>query len=169
MRIEDIRSGLLTFTSTYAYNAGRMNLIPVGGFEVILDYCHNVASYEAIKGFLTSMKGKRRIGVMGVPGDRREEDVVAMARSAATCFDHFILRDDLLRGRQPGEFPALFHKTLVECGIDPSRIETVLPEVEAVDRALQLAKKDEVVVVFCAEVEDAYHRIIEFKKAVEGT
>lgn len=169
MKTEDIRAGLMTFTPTYAYNQGRMNLIPVKDFEVILDYCHNVSSYEAMKKFLSRVKAKRRIGVMGVPGDRRDEDVRSMATSVSQCFDHYVLRDDHLRGRKPGEVPAIFAETLKAGGVPEGKIETVLDEVESVTRGLELARKDDLLVVFVNKVEPVYHRIMEFKKAVENT
>jgi cyanophycin synthetase len=169
MKTEDIRAGLMTFTPTYAYNQGRMNLIPVKDFEVILDYCHNVSSYEAMKKFLSRVKAKRHIGVMGVPGDRRDEDIRSMATSVCQCFDHYVLRDDHLRGRKPGEVPALFAETLKANGVPEGRIETVLDEVESVTRGLELARKDDLLVVFVNKVEPVYHRIMEFKKAVENT
>jgi cyanophycin synthetase len=38
-----------------------------------VDYAHNAASYEALGGFVKNWPG-RRIGVVGGPGDRRDDD-----------------------------------------------------------------------------------------------
>ena len=48
----------------------------------------------------------RRIVVLAGPGDRRDEDLVAIAQAVAGRFDHYICRrDDALRGREPEEVP----------------------------------------------------------------
>lgn len=168
MRVEDIRAGLLTFTPSFAHMPGRTNLIRVRDFEVILDYCHNVASYEAIAGFMAASNVKRRIGVIGMPGDRRDEDILHMAASAAKSFNLVFIREDLLRGRAPGEVPRMVRDELVRQGLPPASIEVVLDEHQAIHRALSIAERDDLVVVFADEVESDYQLIIEFKKAVEN-
>src|SRR5262249_57938968 len=45
----------------------------------------------------------RAIGVIGMPGDRRDEDMRAYGALAAGAFDEIIVREDRnLRGREPG-------------------------------------------------------------------
>ena len=49
----------------------------------------------------------RAIGVIGIPGDRRDDDQQEYGAIAATAFDEIIVREDSnLRGRQPGETAA---------------------------------------------------------------
>ena len=49
----------------------------------------------------------RAIGVIGIPGDRRDEDMREFGELAATAFDEIIMREDPnLRGRKPGETAA---------------------------------------------------------------
>ena len=46
----------------------------------------------------------RRLGVIAAPGDRRDEDIVELARAAAPAFDLILVREDENpRGRKPGE------------------------------------------------------------------
>ena len=46
----------------------------------------------------------RAIGVIGIPGDRRDEDQREYGALAAGAFDEIIVREDKnLRGRAPGE------------------------------------------------------------------
>src|SRR3712207_6887520 len=46
----------------------------------------------------------RAIGVIGIPGDRRDDDQREYGALAATAFDEIIVREDRnLRGRAPGE------------------------------------------------------------------
>ena len=49
----------------------------------------------------------RAIGVIGIPGDRRDEDQREYGAIAAGAFDEIIVREDKnLRGRAPGETAA---------------------------------------------------------------
>ena len=58
--------------------------------------------------------GGKRVVVLAVPGDRRNEDIEAIARRAARSFDHFICRrDDNPRGRGEEEVPRLLRDTLI--------------------------------------------------------
>jgi len=104
--------------------------------------------------FLSAMKrGGRLIGVLNAPGDRREEDFDAITREAAPHFDRVILRDDEdLRGREPGEVTRHLREGLVRHGMRPDAIEEVRNEPEAVRRALAMAERDDLVVVFADRI-----------------
>jgi cyanophycin synthetase len=81
-----------------------MNLIPVGEFHVLLDYAHNPASYEALASFVCNWSAGERIGVIGAPGDRRDQDLRKLGQIAAQMFDRVIIKeDDDTRGRRRGE------------------------------------------------------------------
>ena len=55
----------------------------------------------------TGVRSGRAIGVIGIPGDRRDEDQRQYGAIAAGAFDEIIVREDKnLRGRQPGESAA---------------------------------------------------------------
>jgi cyanophycin synthetase len=84
----------------------------MNGAKVILDYCHNVDGMRRLTEFVGLMMAPgdgapangRAIGVIGIPGDRREEDMREYGRLAAHAFDTIYVREDAnLRGRQPGE------------------------------------------------------------------
>ncbi|HVM30926.1 MAG TPA: cyanophycin synthetase [Candidatus Limnocylindrales bacterium] len=109
--LHDIRQGLRTFTTSFFQAPGRLNEIEVNGAKVILDYCHNVDGMRRLTEFVglltasddTEPEG-RAIGVIGIPGDRRDEDMREYGRLAAKAFDTIYVREDAnLRGRQPGE------------------------------------------------------------------
>ena len=79
---------------------------------MILDYCHNVDGMRRLAEFVgLMMDGRngsgrqgRAIGVIGIPGDRRDEDHLEYGRLAAHAFDEIIVREDRnRRGRKPGE------------------------------------------------------------------
>jgi cyanophycin synthetase len=110
--IHDIRQGLRTFTTSFFQAPGRLNLVEVGGIRVVIDYCHNVDGMRNLADFTRRMMSDgngakptgRAIGVIGMPGDRRNEDMREYGALAAGAFDEVIVREDRnLRGRRPGE------------------------------------------------------------------
>ncbi|POA37622.1 UDP-N-acetylmuramoylalanyl-D-glutamate--2,6-diaminopimelate ligase, partial [Pseudomonas sp. MPR-ANC1] len=73
-----IAAALSSFSSSYSESPGRLNIVDRGGVTVIVDYAHNPAAVTALSKFLDTLRkpGRRFIGVYGVPGDRRDEDLV---------------------------------------------------------------------------------------------
>ena len=108
-KLDDIRHGLRTFDTSFFQAPGRMNVFNEHPFKVILDYGHNPAAVRAMCNLVerTPVRG-RKIVVLTMPGDRRDEDIAEMAAIAAGHFDHYLLkRDDNPRGREPDEVPKL--------------------------------------------------------------
>lgn len=147
LRIEDIRTALLTFQASVGQTPGRMNLFNLGHFHAMLDYAHNPHSYEAIGGFVRNWTGER-IGVVGGPGDRRDEDFVILGDLAAKMFDRiWVKEDDDTRGRSRGDAARL----IVE-GIESAKTgvsyEVLLHETTAINKALDEAPDGSLVVIF---------------------
>ncbi|HEY9738978.1 MAG TPA: cyanophycin synthetase, partial [Coleofasciculaceae cyanobacterium] len=110
--IELIRVALTTFRASVNQTPGRMNLFNLGHYHALVDYAHNAASYEALGSFVRNWPGER-IGVVGGPGDRRDEDFIELGRLSAKIFDRIIVKeDDDLRGRPSGEAAELICKGL---------------------------------------------------------
>jgi cyanophycin synthetase len=93
VKLDDIRHGLRTFDSTFFQTPGRMNVFDKLGFKVILDYGHNPAAVDAMCTLTDGLAaagrckaGGKRVVVLAVPGDRRNEDIEASpaARRAAS-------------------------------------------------------------------------------------
>src|SRR4029078_9913852 len=90
--LHDIRQGLRTFSTSFFQAPGRLNLLDVGGVRVVIDYCHNVDGMRQLADFVNRMmvesptrpgrvgaaatgtRSGRAIGVIGIPGDRRDDD-----------------------------------------------------------------------------------------------
>ncbi len=122
--VEFIRQGLRTFETDFAQAPGRLNFYDEHPFRVLLDYAHNAHGMEAVARTVRELDVPgRRIGVIAAPGDRRDEDVLALAAAASTAFDLFFLReDDNLRGRRPGEVGELLRRGLLDAGVPGERI-----------------------------------------------
>ncbi|MGB3543298.1 glutamate ligase domain-containing protein, partial [Rubrivirga sp.] len=164
LSLQQIRHGLQTFTTSFYEAPGRLNVFDGHPFRVILDYAHNPAAIEAMSGLVDRMDVQgRRIVALAAPGDRRDEDVVAMARAAAGHFDHFVCkRDDRLRGRDENEIPTMLRAALMEAGVSEDAIEVVPDEAEAVGHTLGLADRGDLVVVFGDKIERCWEQIVGF-------
>ncbi|MGQ0552435.1 MAG: cyanophycin synthetase [Planctomycetota bacterium] len=150
LKLEDIRHGLRTFDTTFFQAPGRMNIFDGHPFKVILDYGHNPAAVGAMVQLVQRLEPKgRRLLVLAAPGDRRDEDIQAIARLCAGKFDHYILRrDDGLRGRGPEEVPRMLQQTLLEAGVSAARIEIIPDEQQAISAGLAMGRKDDLLLIF---------------------
>ncbi|MEM9154215.1 MAG: cyanophycin synthetase [Cyanobacteria bacterium P01_F01_bin.33] len=153
--IEDIRVALGTFTNSVAQTPGRLNVFDVGDFQVLIDYAHNAAGYEAIRDVVERWGHRRAIGVIGGPGDRRDRDLQQLGEIAARMFDTAIVKeDDDLRDREPGETASLLRKGWEAADGDKS-LDEILDEVKAIQAALEWAGAGDLVVIFPADVRRA--------------
>ncbi len=136
-----------------------MNLFNMGRYHALVDYAHNPAGYEAIGSFVKNWPGPS-IGVVGAPGDRRDEDFVALGQLSADIFDQVVIKEDEdRRGRAPGAVAAL-----IERGISQATPEQLagdfsyhieLDETSAVNYALDNAPEDSLVVILPESVSQA--------------
>jgi cyanophycin synthetase len=144
--IEAIRAALATFRASVNQTPGRMNLFNLGSYHALVDYAHNPASYEALGSFVRNWPGERT-GIVGGPGDRRDEDFIALGRLAATIFDRIIIKeDDDLRGRTSGEAAELITKGILQEKPD-SQYEIILKETDAINSGLDRATAGGLVVI----------------------
>jgi cyanophycin synthetase len=167
--LHDIRQGLRTFSTSFFQAPGRLNLVDVGGVRVFIDYCHNVDGMRQLADFVNRMmvespsrsgrvkvpsngtRTGRAIGVLGIPGDRRDEDQREYGRIAAGAFDEIIVREDAnLRGRQPGETASNVIEGIrgarEDGGARAAKSDKVLDEMTAVRTALRRAMPGDLVV-----------------------
>jgi UDP-N-acetylmuramyl tripeptide synthase len=146
-----IVAGLRSFTSSVADNPGRANVVRVGEVLVFLDFAHNAAGIRSLHPLLARLRGGHRLLVsIGVAGDRRDEDIREVARAVHECApDRVIVRDleHYLRGRSPGEVPALLAATLHALGVPADAVESADGEVEVLRRGLAWARPGDVVAI----------------------
>jgi len=152
--IEAIRAALTTFRASVSQTPGRMNLFNLGHYHALVDYAHNAASYEALGGFVGNWPGEC-IGVIGGPGDRRDEDFIELGKLSAKIFDRIIIKeDDDLRGRPSGEAAELISK-----GINQENpgcpYQTILKETDAINAGLDQAASGGLVVILPESVSRA--------------
>lgn len=154
IKVGQIRSALRSFKASAQQTPGRMNLFNLGNYHVLVDYAHNPAGYEAVGSFVKNWSGPT-IGVVGGPGDRRDEDLIGLGQLAATFFDHIVVKeDDDKRDRPEGNAAELIVQGIsdAESGVPHS---VVLDETDAIVWALDHAPKDALVVIFPEQVSRA--------------
>jgi len=162
VQIEHIRQALTSFVASSEQTPGRMNLFNMGKFHALVDYAHNPAGFKAIADFIQKWEGEA-IGVIGAPGDRRDEDILELGQLAATMFARIFIKEDKdLRGRAPRVVADLLRQGIAGVNADIPCI-TILDEAEALAAALDIASQGSLVVVFPDKV-DAAIAIIEARK-----
>ncbi len=117
-------------------------------------------SERTVRGGQPTRQG-RAIGVIGIPGDRRDDDQREYGALAASAFDEIIVREDKnLRGREPG-----VSASNVIDGIKGARAagharttrsEKILEELPAVRAALRRASAGDVVVMCVDDAVQVY-------------
>ncbi|MEN9217230.1 MAG: cyanophycin synthetase, partial [Gloeomargarita sp. HHBFW_bins_162] len=161
VNVSQLAEGLRTFTASVEQTPGRMNLLAVRDFHVLIDYAHNPHGYRAVGEFVQHWQKGERIGVIGAPGDRRDEDLREMGRISAQLFDRVIIKeDDDTRGRRRGE-AAAWLQTGVEETVAHRIFQVILDETEAIQTALKQAKTGDLVVIFPESVKRTLHLVTE--------
>lgn len=167
IKIDDIRTGMKTFDTNFYLSPGRLNMETVKDFRVLLDYGHNAPAMEAMADFIKQMKPAKSIGLIAVPGDRRNIDIQKIAEIAAQAFDRIVIKEDYnLRGRAPREAAGIVLESCLKHK-PPECVQIIENEKEAVAHVLENAQKDDLVVIFCDDIKDVHRQVIHFKDQFE--
>lgn len=119
------------------FNQGRLEIVEGADLTVLVDYGHNAPAVEALGLICRGLKKKPIVTVLGLPGDRRDRDLVATAQAAASFSDRIVVREDAdLRGRQPGELAEVLASAARAAGLPEAAVTIVLDEGEAVQTAI---------------------------------
>ena len=138
-KLEIIANSLLNLLPSAENFPGRMNLFDFKKFRILIDYAHNIDAYLHLKTYMDNIQCKKKIGIIGVPGDRRAEDIKNLGFHAAQMFDEIIIRhDEDGRGRTNDEITHL----LIE---GAQRYNSTIPitvisnEFEAINQTIETA------------------------------
>ncbi|QWF16174.1 cyanophycin synthetase [Lysobacter capsici] len=165
IKLDAIRHGLRTFDTTFFQAPGRMNVYNEHPFKVVMDYGHNAHAVSVMSDLAQRLDVPgRRIVVLAGPGDRRDEDLHAIAEAVAGRFDHYICRrDDSLRGRDGDEVPRIIAKKLLALGVAEASVSIIPDEQQAVDAALRMGQAGDLVLVFADALARSWKQIIHFQ------
>lgn len=146
--IEQVRAGLTSMSPLK--NPGRSNLYEVRGFKVLVDFAHNPHAMRALFGIARSLPAKRRILCFGQAGDRTDEQIRELARSAwAIGLDRIVISElaAYARGRAPGEVVGILRDELKRSGAYDEQILYFEKESDSFDAALQWARPGDLVIL----------------------
>jgi cyanophycin synthetase len=165
LKLDAIRQGLRTFDSTFFQAPGRMNVFDEHPFKVLFDYGHNAHAVGMMADLARRLDVTgRRIVVLAGPGDRRDEDLVAIANAVAGRFDHYICRrDDNLRDRAPDEVPRIQAQALHAAGVPAGAVSVIPDEQEAIEAALRMAEAGDLLLIFADALARSWKQITKFK------
>jgi cyanophycin synthetase len=108
-----IARALTTFTSDATMVPGRFNVSEIRGVQLILDYGHNAGAMRALGEALAGLGPRRTILAIGLPGDRRDEDLIATIEMTRAFADEYVIYESSeRRGRAQGETPLLLRGAL---------------------------------------------------------
>jgi cyanophycin synthetase len=164
LKTESIRHGLISFFPSPAQTPGRTNFFTINDFEVMLDYAHNPPAYQNIIDLISRLGHRRCLFVFDLVGDRRDEDLRQICSLVASVCEHAIVYEDKqLRGRAPGELLDLVEKAFADMGFGADAIERIADESEAIERALSMARTDDLVCIMSGRVEQVIDHLHAFE------
>jgi cyanophycin synthetase len=146
-----IASALRSFGRDEGANEGRGVIREVGGARVLVDFAHNPSAVAALAELAAQLPAERRLVLLGQAGDRDDDAIRALVRTSCGMRpQRAVIKEmtGLLRGRAPGELPALIRDELLRCGIADDAIDHFAPsEYEGVRRALEWARAGDLLVL----------------------
>ena len=136
------------------HNPGRGTLLRRGDVSLFVDYAHNPAALAAVLRTLHRLWGTGRcLATVTLPGDRRDDLLAACAQVIADGVNRVVLYPDGdLRGRAPGEVPALVEREMRARRPALHAVRTGDYRA-AVEAALRLALPGDVVLVLYEKLE----------------
>jgi cyanophycin synthetase len=175
--IKQVAAGLRDFRNTPDQLPGRLNVHRLGNRLVIVDYAHNVAGLDVLLNTaeaLVGKRGKRRATlsvIVGSAGDRPDDYIRALARSAGSRADEVAIKESIpyLRGRTRAGVLGELREGLRSGGVATASVPVYGDEFEAIRGELttpgRLASIDDgtprVLVAMCHRLRDEIRGFLE--------
>ncbi len=164
MSEEQIRSGLISFSPSISQSPGRMNIIDIGDFKVLIDYGHNIGAIHATGEFVKSLMPGRKIRMASGVGNRRIEDIKEFGQALAKYYDHIVITDASPRIRKLGETAGYVKEGLIEGGLREDQITVELMEKDAVQVALNMGGPGDLIMLQVENIPKVTQAVLDFKK-----
>ncbi len=166
--ISIIRETLSEFQTDASTNPGRFNIFELKGFKVIIDYGHNIDGYITVLEGLRALKQGRLIGVIGVPGDRPDINILKIGEISGKHFDYVYIKEDKdRRGRAPEEVAKLLKKGCSLGGLTEEKMEIRLCEAACLEKAMSEAIEGDTVIVFYEEYKPLLQLIEAYRQGLQ--
>jgi cyanophycin synthetase len=160
-----IKIALSNFASNIEDNPGRGNQFSVNNAEVIMDFAHNVHSMSAMAVTTANIKAKRKFLMLSHAGDRTDNEIIDMTKTALKMQPDFIIAAELvpyLRGRELGEVPQLIVDTALAFGMNRGNIYVAdSPYTGAKNIVEQLQEKDLALLMVLSDREEIIELLLD--------
>lgn len=157
---------LTTFKSDAATIPARFNVHDIHGVEVVIDYGHNTAALVALGEALHSLGDRRTVMVIGLPGDRRDDDIRRSIHATHSYVDAYVLHDLTdRREREPNVVAGIMSKEI------PPGVPQVIAasQVEAIDVAWRQVRPGDRVVIIVDDVARALDHLQMLEQPGKGS
>jgi len=127
---------------------GRVEPVVAGQpFTVLVDYAHTPDGLSNVLDTVNEFARGRVITVFGCGGDRDRTKRPVMGRIAAERSDYCILTSDNPRSESPEAILAEIEVGVLEAGADRSKYEVIEDRRRAIQKAVEMAEPDDVVLI----------------------
>lgn len=142
-----VAEGLKTFgAGGSGLNRGRLEMLDGGDLRVLVDYGHNVPAITALGEICRRLRPRGIVTVVGLPGDRRDDDIMESGRVVASFSHRVIIREDAdRRGREPGAVAELIRRAAAQ--VPTCDVKIVLDEAESVKEAILTAEPGSLILI----------------------
>jgi len=160
---KQIRAGVISFSPSIGQSPGRMNIIDMGNFKVMIDYNHNIGAVKAIGQMLPFIAPGKKIRMAVGTGNRRTQDIIDFGESLAEFYDYVVITDTDPRKRAPGETCELVQEGLIKGGYPKENIAIILDGREATQKALKMASNGDIVVLQADDIQQVIQDVMDHK------
>ena len=148
--LDAVRATLLRFGASPQDNPGRLQRWQHRGATVLMDYAHNPDGLAQLLTVARALQPHRLGLLLGQAGNRSDQAITELARTAAGFSPDRVMVKELpamLRGRPPGEVPAIIEAALLSAGLAPERLLHEPDEETAAMALLAWARPGDLVVL----------------------
>jgi cyanophycin synthetase len=160
---KQIRAGVVSFSPSIGQSPGRMNIIDMGSFKVMVDYGHNIGAVKATGQMLPFIAPGKKIRMAVGTGNRRSQDIIDFGESLAEFYDYVVITDTDPRHRNPGETCELVQEGLIKGGYAKKNIAIILDGREAARKALKMASDGDIVVLQADDIQQVIQDVLDYK------
>ncbi|UCH89240.1 MAG: cyanophycin synthetase, partial [Thermoplasmata archaeon] len=126
---------------------GRMNIIDLGKFKVMVDYGHNSAAVKAISEVFPHLSTEKVINMASGTGNRTDDYIMDFGKTLAEVYDYIVVTDTDPRDRYSGETAELVKKGILETGFPAENVTVELDYKKATNAVLNKAEPGDLVVI----------------------
>jgi cyanophycin synthetase len=160
---KQIRAGVISFSPSIGQSPGRMNIIDMGNFKVMIDYSHNIGAVKATGQMLPFIAPGKKIRMAVGTGNRRNRDIIDFGESLGEFYDYVVITDTDPRDRAPGETCELVQEGLIKGGYAKENIAIILDGREATRKALKMASDGDIVVLQADDIQQVIQDVLDYK------